>query len=180
MTTLSRWATGRNILILLLLFLFMNLVIIPAYYPKFQTLDMLGSYTPEQVSTYIASYGEQGRATYLVVELTLDLVYPFTTALFFSLLILYSFRGGFPAAMWTQQLAWIPFAVMLADYLENACIVIMLLNYPRAMEQVAALSNTFTMTKFALTPFELVFVIGLIAWLVTAIRQRSKLKDSRL
>ena len=88
MNTLRRLARGRNILVLLVLFLFINLVVIPAVYPTFQTLDTLTSYTPSEAYTYLSSYGDQGRQHYLLVELTLDVVYPFISALLFSLLIL--------------------------------------------------------------------------------------------
>jgi hypothetical protein len=41
-----RMASGKIILLLLVLFLLANLVIIPAVYPKFETLDTQQSYTP--------------------------------------------------------------------------------------------------------------------------------------
>lgn len=172
MNTLTRWATGRNIVILLLLFLLMNLVIIPAFYPRFQTLDTLTSYTPRQAYQLISSYGDQGRQAYLTAELTLDLVYPLILALLFSLAALYTFQRAFPEHAWTHRLALLPFLVMLADYLENLCVVIMLASFPSALPFVATLSNVFTVAKFVLTPLELLFVIGLIAWLIHYLRHR--------
>jgi hypothetical protein len=92
----TRLAKGRVILLLLFLFLLANLVIIPAVYPKFQTLDTLSSYTPGKAYELMTSYGEQGRRYYLTMEATLDTLYPFLTALMFSLMILYTFRRAFP------------------------------------------------------------------------------------
>ena len=172
MKALSKIANGRNILILLGLFLLINLYAIPAFYPKFQTLDMLSSYTPPEAYHYISSYGEQGRQLYLIIELTLDLIYPPISALLFSLLILYTFQRAFPIQTWSHKLALIPFAVMLADYLENASIVTMLLKYPRQLPTVAKMSNVFTVTKFDLSWLELIFVLGFIGWFVRAVRTR--------
>ena len=174
MNMLSKWATGRSVLLLLAVFLLFNLVLIPAWYPKFQTLDTLATYTPEQAYSQIASYGEQGRQQYLVTELTLDALYPLSTALFFGLLTIYSFRRGFPQHPWTRWLAVIPLAELAVDYLENASVVAMLLRYPAEVPVVAAAANVFTMAKFALTLPELVFVIGLVAWLFRSLRQRAR------
>ena len=110
MNIFGNLANGCNISILLLLFLLANLVVIPAFYPKFQTLHTLTTYTPEQVYNLITSYGDQGRQSYIMIELTLDLVYPFISALLFSLCILFTLRQGLPSFAWTDQLALIPSA----------------------------------------------------------------------
>ncbi len=172
MDVLRKISSGRNILILLVLFLLMNLVVIPAVYPKFQTLDTLPSYRPTEAYQYIASYSDQERQLYLIIELTLDLIYPFISALLFSTLILYTFQRAFPVQTWSHKLALIPFAVMLADYLENACVVIMLVSYPQYMPVIARASNVFTVIKFNLSWLEPIFVIGLLGWLIRAVRAR--------
>jgi hypothetical protein len=68
-----------------------------------------------------------------------------------------------------------PYSALLADYLENACIVSMLLIYPREPVLLAQISNFLTIAKFSLAPLQLLFVVGLIGWLVQTIRsKRSK------
>jgi hypothetical protein len=69
-----------------------------------------------------------------VIECTLDLAYPFITALLFSLLALVTFKKAFPASRWVAFLSLLPFLIMLVDYLENACVVTMLLSYPRELD----------------------------------------------
>ena len=162
--TLGKLATGKNILILLAVFLLANFVVVPLVYPKFQTLDMMNGYTPAQANQLIASYGQQGRQSYAVVEATLDLAYPFVSGMLFSLLILYSFQRGFPNQRWAQFLALLPFAVMLSDYLENVCVLILLLGYPRELAAVARVANFFTTAKMVLSPFEILFVLGFVGW----------------
>jgi hypothetical protein len=59
--------------------------------------------------------------------------------------------------------------------LENVCIVSMLLMYPRESALLAQISNFFTIAKFSLAPLQLLFVVGLIGWLIQTIRpKRSK------
>ena len=81
MNILGKLATGKIILILLALFLLVNFVAVPLVYPKFQTLDMSNGYSPAQAYQLIASYGPQGRQNYAIIEVTLDLVYPFVSGL---------------------------------------------------------------------------------------------------
>ncbi len=55
---------------------------------------------------------------------------------------------------------------MIVDYLENASIVTMLLNYPRRLDAIAWAANLFTVTKFWLSDLELILIlIGLLGWL---------------
>ena len=168
----AKLANGKIILLLLSLFLLANVVVVPAIYPKFQTLDTLPSYTPHKAYELISSYGEQGRQYYIVIEATLDLLYPFVTALMFSLMIFYTFKRAFPGKTWGLYFALAPYTLLLADYLENVCVVIMLLGFPRELISVAQISNVCTITKFALTPVQLLFIIGLIGWLIRVIRTR--------
>ena len=168
----GKLADGKIILILLFLFLLTNIVVVPWIYPAFQTLDTLPSYTPQKAYELISSYGANGRQSYAGIEVTLDLAYPLITALMFSLMTLYTFKRAFPGTNWVQVLSLAPFAVMLADYLENACIVTMLLSYPRELDRVAKIANVFTVAKFALAPLQLLFIIGLVGWLIRAIRSR--------
>ena len=170
--THSKLANGKVIIILLVLFLLANFVVIQAIYPKFQTLDTLSSYTPDKAFQLISSYGEQGRQYYAMIEVTLDLVYPLVTALMFSLIIFYTFKRAFPSHSWTLYLSLAPYFALLADYLENACIVSMLLIYPREPVLLAQISNFLTIAKFSLAPLQLLFVVGLIGWLVQTIRSK--------
>lgn len=169
MKRLIKLATGKNILILLGLFLLVNFALVPLVYPKFQTLDMSSGYSPSEAYKLIASYDQQSRQSYAIIEATLDLAYPFISALMFSLLILYAFQRGFPEQKWTKLLALLPFTVMIADYLENACVIFMLLSYPRELDTIAKIANFFTNAKLFLSPFELLFVIGFIGWFFRSI-----------
>ena len=174
MKTLRKLATGKNILILLALFLLANFVVVPLVYPKFQTLDLVNGYTSTRAYELISSYGEQGRQTYAIIEITLDLIYPLVTGLLFSLLTLYSFQHGFPNQKWTHWLALLPFTVMIFDFLENTSILILLLEYPRQLSGLASIASFFTTAKYTLSPLQLISVIGFLGWLVRVVWKKRK------
>ncbi len=163
LNTLAKFATGKNILILLALLIAINIWALPAIYPPFETLDLQSSYTPDQAYNLISSYGQTGRSYYAVIELTLDLVYPAISALFFSLFTIYTFRRIFHPHTKLQLLPVLALIVMGADYIENICIVIILLSYPQRMDPAAQAANLFTIIKFFLSYAELALIlIGLI------------------
>ncbi len=174
---LTKWATGKNILLLFVLLIVINVWVLPAIYPQFDTLDFQSSYTPDGAYNLISSYGQAGRQYYAVVELTLDVVYPIISALFFSLFTVYTFRRIFPLHSWLQWLPLLGFIVMGADYMENACIVTMLLSFPQRLDAVAQAGNLFTVTKFTLSYVELVLMtiglIGIIVKQALALRRRN-------
>ncbi len=178
MSILTRLANGKTILLLLVLFLLTNVVIVPLVYPKFQTLDTLYTYTPGEAYNLISSYGDAGRVAYIWTECTLDVIYPFISALLFGLAILYTFQRAFPTLAWSHKLALTPFLVMLSDYFENMCVVILLLNFPRRLDGIAQMSDFFTRAKFFLTPLELLFLAGLASWAMRAILNRKPVREN--
>jgi hypothetical protein len=124
-----------------------NVFVLPAIYPSFETLDMQSSYSPERAYQLIGSYGEEGRQYYAIIELTLDVIYPILSALFFSAFTIYFFRRVFPLDSFWQKLPLLGPIVMVTDYLENISIVTMLLSYPHRLDGIAQAANMFTVAK---------------------------------
>src|SRR5512138_1855270 len=92
---LTKLATGRLVILFVLLVLAVNVFVLPVIYPRFPTMDTQPSYSPDQAYRWIDSYGREGRQYYALIELTLDLVYPVLSALMFSTLTIYFFRRIF-------------------------------------------------------------------------------------
>ena len=167
---LTKLSTGRLIILFILLMMAVDWFLLPAVYPSFQTLDLQSSYSPEKAYQLIESYGEEGRQYYVLIELTLDLVYPILSALFFSTLTIYFFRRVFPLSSFWQKLPLLGPIVMIIDYLENTSILVMLMSYPSRLDAVAQAANIFTVTKFALSGLELILIlVGFIGWLGKAV-----------
>jgi len=180
---LTKLANGWLIIVFLLLVIAINAYVVPAIYPP-ETLDVQSSYSPERAYQLIGSYGEEGRQYYVLIELTLDIVYPLISALFFSSLMIYLFRRTFPLDSFCQKLPLLGPIVMVVDYLENTGIVVMLLSYPRRLDVLAQVANAFTVAKFALSYLELILIlIGLLGWLgkivYTRVGKRTALMGSK-
>src|SRR6266536_2801210 len=86
---LSRLATRRTVLILLALDLLLNVVVLPVAEARIKSgsggvgpLDLLPGYSAAQAYSAMTAYHEDGRAFYLLIELTVDLVYPVIYSLF--------------------------------------------------------------------------------------------------
>lgn len=172
---LTKLATGKLVVVFLLLVIAVEAFILPAIYPRFETLDIQPSYSPEKAYQLIDSYGEAGRQYYAFIELTLDAVFPLLLALFFGSLMIYLFRRVFPLGSFCQKLPLLGPITMLVDYLENTSIVVMLLNYPRRLDLLAQAANLFTVAKFVLYGLELILIaIGLVCWLGKAVYTRVK------
>ncbi|RPI94449.1 MAG: hypothetical protein EHM40_06520 [Chloroflexi bacterium] len=181
LTLLTKLAIGKWVILFLFLVIAINAFVLPVIYPRFETLDMQSSYSPEQAYQLIASYGEEGRQYYTLIELTLDVVYPLLSALMFISLTIFLFRRVFPPGSFWQKLPLLGPIVMVVDYLENTAIVTMLLNYPRRLDLLAQAANMFTVAKFGLSQLELILiVIGLVSWLGKAVYARVRQDRRRI
>jgi hypothetical protein len=178
-SSLIRWGTGRNILILFVVLVVFSLAIVGPMYDRIQTLsggvgelDRLIVYTPDEAYDMIAAYGQQGRQYYATIALTLDTVFPLLLALTFSLILTSVFHRTFSREGVLQRTVLVPVAAMTADLLENAGIVTMLLSYPRKLRAVALLASAFSTVKWTAIAAESVLVIiGLLAWLIQGMRR---------
>jgi hypothetical protein len=179
---LRRWATRRNILLALALFLVFNAGLLPvagarleAYSGGIGPLDLRAGYTPAEAYAALAAYGEQGRLFYLIVELTLDVLYPLAYAVFFSLTIAYCLGLVLPAEHALQRAALLPWAGLLADYLENAGLAWLLLNYPNRLDGLAATTSLVTVVKWL---FAIAFMGATAAALVALVVQRLRARPA--
>lgn len=148
-------ATRRNVLLLLAVFIVLNAGILPATAARIEgysggvgPLDLLAAYTPAAAYTALAAYGSAGREFYLLVELTIDLLYALVYGLFFALAIVYCLREVLPVEHVLRRAALLPLVGMLADIVENAGIAWLLLNYPKRLDSLAAFTGTVTAVKW--------------------------------
>ena len=176
-----RLATWRNILLLWGVLVLYNLLVLGPAYARIEAisggvraLDFLIIYRPERAYDMIAAYGEQGRRYYATIAPTLDTVFPLLSGAAFTLAIARVFRHAFSRDDVLHRALFVPVGAMLADLLENAGIVIMLLNYPRELRTVALLTSSMSTVKWTAVSAEIVLVaIGLVAWAVRAVRGRT-------
>jgi hypothetical protein len=181
-STLVRWGTGRNILILLVVLAVFSLAIVGPVYDRIQTLsggigalDLLIVYTPDKAYDMITAYGQQGRPYYATIALTVDTAFPLLLALTFSLILASLFHRTFSREGVLQRAVLVPLGAMTADLLENAGVVTMLLSYPRKVPAVALLASAFSTVKWTAIAAESVLVVfGLVAWLIQRLRREGE------
>ncbi len=179
---LQQWATGRNVLILVILDLIFMLGVMP-YMQLLMALVMnqhpqpidlsIPTWAPDQGFALIESYGEAGRKLYRTIVLTADVVYPLVYGFAFALLITFLVRKIAPTHQWLPYLAFLPLFAVVFDYAENLAIVTLLCTYPEKWVGVAKMGGVFTFFKWIL-----VFAtiggsgIGLIVWGIKGLTKR--------
>jgi NAD dependent epimerase/dehydratase family enzyme len=104
-------------------------------------LDMRPIYTPQEAHRLLETLGQTGRAAYLQLLWSIDLVLPALFGLFLSAAIR---RGIFRA--WRS----VPLLGAAFDYAENIAITILLLRYPQQSPVLVWAASFFTAVKLAL------------------------------
>jgi hypothetical protein len=135
-------ANRKNALILLGMVILINVLLVLSMVgnPDLKPLDLQLSYSPEKAYELISAYNEKDRFQYILVEITLDLIYPIVYALLFSFILFLLHKDA--------QIAKFPFLITILDLIENGGIVTMLASYPNELHGVASFTSIFTTLKW--------------------------------
>lgn len=175
-------ATTRNILILLLAYLFFPMFALPragralqeaSGQANFQPLDLRPGFTPDQAWKSLEALGPAGRESYRFTEMVTDIAYPLVYGIFFALLIVFLFQqaGGRLARM--TAWAWIPIAGTLFDWMENFGIIRMLSVFPERADGWAQFASRMGQVKWLCSIIALLYIlIGLGALGMAVIKKR--------
>ncbi len=168
---LEKYATRKYILIFfisalffLLLMIFYSVPLVRSHANGMTILDMkFGGYPPNYAYSLFKKLGPNGRNAYLFVQIPLDMIYPLMFGIAFSLILTNIFRRAFKSKNVIQNFNIILFFVSLFDYMENICIITMLISYPSFSPALAFTTSVFTTVKFAFITITLLFsILGLI------------------
>lgn len=173
-----RYAKGWLIVIFAVLDVLFMGVILPRIQASLEALsggvgpiDLRFFSTPAQVNAMIEAYGEAGRASYRLVELTADILYPIVYTFFFALLLSWLLQRAFASGSSARRLNLVPVGAWLFDLLENLGIVALLSIYPNTSGLLAWATILFTVVKWVFAFATLVLILFA---LVLAIRNRFK------
>ena len=176
------WTTGWRVIILLIADALMMGYIMPlaggilafAANNHVTPLDLMFFYTPAKAFEMLDKYGEAGRAIYLKIELTADIIYPIIYTLFYGLLISWLFQRAFKPESKMQKWNVVPVGAWFFDLLENVGAVSMLATYPSKPVFLAWLTMIFGSLKwgFFLVTVGLVLV-GLIKAAMNGFRKQA-------
>jgi hypothetical protein len=134
--------------------------------------DLLHGFTAAELYARLEAFGPEGRRIYFQAELV-DLVYPLVYATFFAFLLALAARRLFAAGNRWTPLCLLPYAAMLADFLENACFFTVLGAWPARLDAVATLAGVFNLVKWGLCAITLpLVVLGLVWTGIAALRGR--------
>lgn len=131
-----------------------------------------GGYSRDSALAFISALGQDGRDIYLWRQIPLDTVYPalFAMSVAGSLCWL-SERLGKPFNRWLRAAAFTAVFAALADYLENAMIVMMLISDAGPSPAVTHLASAATISKSVLTTLAMAALL-LAATLLLALKLR--------
>ena len=130
--------------------------------------------SPQQVYAVLDALGVAGRAFDLTRIVPLDLVFPFTYALFLSAAISWVLTRWLPKESPWIGLNLLPVIAGTADYCENAGVITLLLTYPARLDPIAVFTSTMYVIKFAFSAFSyLALFIALAGWAVVILKGRS-------
>lgn len=151
-------ASCKNILFLFGILLLFKFILFPNFFLKGQNvklLDLQFAYTPQKAYQLIENYGEAVRKSYIIGELTIDLIYPIVYSTILSFIIFFIYKH--------QKIAIFPFLILITDYLENFGIVTLLYKYPQKLISVACITSFFSTLKWILILSSILIIIfGLI------------------
>ena len=141
---LEKYASWKSILILIGLFIFVNAFVFPMLLdnPNNIPLDLQFSYSSEKAYQLLSNFSAADLQKYKIIELTVDVVYPIIYTLLLSFLI---FKINSNA-----KLALFPFLILIADYLENTGIVILISNFPKELNSIVSITSLLTSLKWIL------------------------------
>ena len=112
------------------------------------TLDFVNGYSVEQAYNILSQLGEVGRAFYKNKILPLDYIFPMGNMLLFVSWMSFSLERFKNVKKYFKWLLLIPVIAMVADWIENICITIMLYYYPVTLNGICKISSISTGIKF--------------------------------
>jgi len=143
-------------------------------------LDLMFFYTPDKAFAMIEKYGEAGRALYMKIELTADIIYPIVYTLFYGLLLSWLLQRGFKPDSKMQKYNIMPVGAWFFDLLENVGIVSMLAMYPNQPAILAWLTMIFGSLKWLSFAVTIILVlVGLIRAAMNGFRKQTETQPLR-
>ncbi|MEE9348035.1 MAG: hypothetical protein V3U82_07560 [Robiginitomaculum sp.] len=165
MKFLRKISTWKTYFVLLALYVFFVVFIMKgmsAIGPEnLGPLDLLFSYSPEQVYSHFDSYGEAGRASYQRAAIFSDGPYMLVYTAGFMVLIMILAKKLWPARGKMHRLALVPVFPLLFDIGENSAIVAMLRAYPERMDGAAQIASLFSSLKWSSVGLTSALIAGL-------------------
>lgn len=139
-------------------------------------LDMMPvGYDLEYVTQLFTALGVEGRNSYLINQIPVDMIYPGLFGITYCLAISYLLKKINTYNTSLFYLCFIPLIAGFADYLENLGIISLLLVFPQIPNQLVSITNIFSITKSVTTTISFMGLILLLVLLgINCFKQEKK------
>ncbi len=161
-TWLNRISTGWVTLVALIVFILFMVFVLPGQSSGNESPDTSPFYTSADLYRMAEQFGPAGRAEYIRVRFTFDLIWPLVYAGFLITSISWLARRVFPPESAWQLTNLVPLAGMLLDYLENISAVLVMARYPSATAVIDLLAPLISILKWSFVGLSFFVWIGLI------------------
>jgi hypothetical protein len=161
---------GKRVLILFIavniVYCFMLLVTIPkvmSYSGGMKLPDMLPTgYSAEYVNNLLNTLGEEGRNTYLFLQIPVDMVYPFLFGVSWCLVLAWFLNklGKLNGSL--IYLCLLPLLAGFFDYFENFGVIVILNRYPNNPDFLTQATSVFTILKSMLSTSYFITLIAVV------------------
>jgi len=161
---LYKKADAKHLLIFGILFIIFNILIFPYLQNRidptgqYPMLDLLFGYSMQKACFILEGIGEEGRSAYLFTTSAADMIYPLVYALLLSLIIAWMLKKLMTDQGVMSYLIFIPFLIMVFDFIENSAIIIMLVSFPSLSERAVFSGSYAGMAKWVSTGI-VIFII---------------------
>ncbi len=172
---LNRKSTGWVTLVAMIVFILFMVFVLPGQSSGGETPDTSLFYTTADLYRMAEQYGLAGRAEYIRVRFTFDLIWPLVYAAFLVTSISWLTRRACPPESTWQLTNLVPLVGTLLDYLENISTAVVMARYPAVTTLLAQLAPFFSILKWLFVGLSFLIWVGLpFAFLWKWIKRKSK------
>jgi hypothetical protein len=128
-----------------------------------EILDLqIFGYSPQRAFDILDNQGKEGREVYQVAELSADIVYPFIYSILFSSILFFFVKKANLIEKPYEKVIFLPFLTLILDWVENAFIVSILMNYDTRPTILVQIAGVFTVLKWLSLGLVLLSFLGLL------------------
>ena len=170
----SEFATGRNVLIFVLLHILLIAVFMTVFLPATQEYTngsmLMFSFDAREAYTAMNDLTEDGRNAYIALGL-FDIIIPLMYSIEFCLIIVYFLKKISLRTRLTELLVIVPFLLGLVNILENVSIISLLLIFPEVPGVLLILASVFSLLKLVFFLSTSVLILGsIVLWMIHSLR----------
>ena len=129
------------------------------YAEEVGTPDLSFYYSPYELYHMADAYGEEGRAAYIRVRFTFDLIWPLIYTFTLVTVISWLTSRAFPPGSKWHNANLFPFIVLILDYLENFSTSLVMFRYPEETDMIASLAPFLTLFKWVSLVISLLIIL---------------------